>query len=321
LPCESGSCGPKEVTMRNILLSLLAALGILAGGVTAGTVLDLGGGDAPVAVVNAEPPPASPFEDGVIVAVVDTGVRCDHVELAGRCLPGVTFGPGAPDALDEYEPGHGTQMAGIILSVAPDVMILPVKVCPNPTADCEPHIGTGIDYALDNGAHVINVSIANEPYNAATCDAIARATDAGVPVYVAAGNMAHFNDTLTDWPGLCPGAIVVGGSDDGEPHPQSWPHPSVSLYYPWNGGAQPGCIGFVSPCDVIYPEDYWFEPWRGLPVRTAEQGTSVATAFASGYAALDVVLPGDPTPEPTPEPTPDPPPVHCPPGHQRQGRC
>lgn len=136
---------------------------------------------------------------GVVVAVIDSGVRIDHADLAGQVLPGATFvdcpepatpcGDGRwegraldPDtdlspqgvvaAYDEYTNLHGTHVAGIIAAathngigisgVAPDARILPVKVLQDGTGD-EKDVARGIRWAADNGADIINMSLGAQP--------------------------------------------------------------------------------------------------------------------------------------------------------------
>ena len=78
--------------------------------------------------------------DGVVVAVVDTGVNGNHPDLAGNVLPGVDVsGAGAPNGQQDTD-GHGTAMASLIaghghgtgngdgvLGIAPQAKIFPVR--------------------------------------------------------------------------------------------------------------------------------------------------------------------------------------------------
>ncbi len=75
---------------------------------------------------------------GVTVGMLDTGVRADHPDLAGRVVEARDFTGTRPDASDDV--GHGTHVAGIIAGsgaasngryrgVAPDVKLVSGKVC------------------------------------------------------------------------------------------------------------------------------------------------------------------------------------------------
>jgi subtilisin family serine protease len=122
--------------------------------------------------------------EGVLVAVVDSGVDVDHPDLAGKLVvrPGSDLADGDDDPDDDSElqdgagkavRGHGTGGAGVIAAatnngigmagVAPDAKILPVKVFPS-----DPNQGllqgfsavpNGIRFAVAEGAKVINLSL------------------------------------------------------------------------------------------------------------------------------------------------------------------
>ncbi|WP_410616601.1 S8 family serine peptidase [Amycolatopsis sp. lyj-109] len=75
---------------------------------------------------------------GVTVGVLDTGVRADHPDLAGKVVAAQDFTGTRPDAGDDL--GHGTHVAGIIAGtgaasggryrgVAPDARLVSGKVC------------------------------------------------------------------------------------------------------------------------------------------------------------------------------------------------
>src|SRR5690606_7163777 len=72
--------------------------------------------------------------EGVVVAVIDTGVDAGHPDLAGKILDGVNLLGDDADARGHTDfDGHGTKMAGLIaaegraLGIAPGARILPVR--------------------------------------------------------------------------------------------------------------------------------------------------------------------------------------------------
>src|SRR4051794_3470703 len=115
---------------------------------------------------------------GAVIAVVDTGVDLSHEDLQGKLVSGATFigcnpscGNGdwkGPNGVGEPDDAHGTHVAGIaaaatnngigIAGVAPDAMVMPVKVLENGSGTFE-DIAAGIRWATDHGADVINMSL------------------------------------------------------------------------------------------------------------------------------------------------------------------
>lgn len=133
---------------------------------------------------------------GVVVAVVDTGVRADHPDLGGRVLPGRDLVDPGTAATDQN--GHGTHVAGIIAAragnrrgiagLAPSARILPVRVLDRRGAGDTAAVARGIVWAVDRGADVINLSLGSARPDTATREAVAYAVSRGVVVVAAAGN-------------------------------------------------------------------------------------------------------------------------------------
>lgn len=140
---------------------------------------------------------------GVTVAVVDTGVDAAHPDLAGR----IDTGPDFVDSTGaDHDPnGHGTNLAGIITSVAgngigvegaaPGARVLSIRVLGKDQSGTTVDEADGIDAAVKAGAQVINLSLGPSPDVVRALDpldplaaAINRATAAGVVVVAAAGN-------------------------------------------------------------------------------------------------------------------------------------
>lgn len=122
---------------------------------------------------------------GVLVAVVDTGVDLTHPDLQaniassgadfsepnGTCVRSPGKGGTKTCTQDgaQDKNGHGTHVAGIIgavanngigvAGVAPGVRILPVRVLDAEGSGTTDQIASGIRYAADQGAKVINLSL------------------------------------------------------------------------------------------------------------------------------------------------------------------
>lgn len=175
------------------------------------------------------------------VAVLDTGVRAEHPDLAGRLLPGYDFvaeawnaGDGGGidgDPRDEFLSmgTHGTHVIGTVaasfdnaLGIAgavPDVKVLPVRVL-GVLGGTDFDIAQGILYAarLPNvsnklpsiAADVINMSLGGPNPSEILHQAIRDAVAAGVVVVAASGNSGN---TIPMYPATYPEVLAVGATD------------------------------------------------------------------------------------------------------------
>jgi subtilisin family serine protease len=171
---------------------------------------------------------------GAIVAVIDTGVQLDHPDLDGRLLTGFDFVGDDPEGPDtDGDPsdgnGHGTHVTGIVAAnrdngegitgIAPGAKILPLRVLDDDGAGFADDTIKAIDYAIDQGVHVINLSLGDfvplqstlfpdDAYEAA----LRRAVAAGIVVVLAAGNNSFVKCENPDVEEvLCVGAVDVTG--------------------------------------------------------------------------------------------------------------
>jgi subtilisin family serine protease len=154
---------------------------------------------------------------GIIVAVLDTGIDYNHEdlnnniwintkEIAGNGIDddgngyiddvrGWNFDSNNNNVLDDE--GHGTHVAGTIAAennnfgvtgIAYNSQIMAVKVLDENGSGSYSSIANGIRYAVDNGANVINLSLGGGSGNNTLQSAIEYASDRGVIVVMAAGN-------------------------------------------------------------------------------------------------------------------------------------
>lgn len=237
--------------------------------------------------------------DGVVIAVLDTGVDTQHPDLQENLWRNTEeiAGNGKDDDGDSYiddsdgynfaddngdvtdNAGHGTAMAGIIGAVGGNSVgmsgvcqkarIMPLKIVDNGSTDTSNAI-RAIDYAVDHGARIINMSwgIAGGERSAFLEEAIGRALDKGAVVVVASGNKGVNLSVDPVYPAASPLAniITVGAHDD-----------NGRLASFSNYGS--GIIDVLAPGVDI------------LTTRTKggyfhETGTSAAAAHVSGVAAL-----------------------------------
>lgn len=155
--------------------------------------------------------------NGVKVAVIDSGIAPHkdlHKNLKGEYN---AIEPGKP-ATDDY--GHGTHVAGIIaarnnkigvVGVAPDVELYSVKVLDANGSGYLSDLAEGIEWSVNNGIQVINLSIEVQSDFPLLRDSVKRAVDSGVLVVASAGN--NYGGS-TAYPAAYDGVISVSAIDD-----------------------------------------------------------------------------------------------------------
>ncbi|GGL95163.1 hypothetical protein GCM10010840_36560 [Deinococcus aerolatus] len=135
---------------------------------------------------------------GVVVAVIDSGIDLDHPMLRGALLPGRDFVDKDLDPSEEGTDGdaaygHGTAVAGILRQVAPEAKLLPLRVLsPNGSGDAD-SVAEAIRFAVNQGAHIIHLSIAASVSNKGVRAALQFAVSRGVLVVAACGNDGSAN--------------------------------------------------------------------------------------------------------------------------------
>ncbi len=161
--------------------------------------------------------------EGVIVAVIDSGVRFDHPDLAGQFVSGYDFvsdpdiardgdgydsNPTDPGDEDGGSSFHGTHVAGVIAALAGNgqggvgtahgAKVMPLRVLGRKGEGLDFDVAQAVLYAagLDNAsgrrpqrrADVINLSLGSPSASQTLQDAVDLASRAGVIVVAAAGN-------------------------------------------------------------------------------------------------------------------------------------
>jgi subtilisin family serine protease len=238
-------------------------------------------------MIGADAAQATTTGAGATVAVIDTGADFGHPDLQGRLAAGRDL-VGSDDNPADGE-GHGTHVAGIVaanadngvgvIGVAPGARVLVVRVLDDEGSGSLDWVAEGIDYAVNHGADVINLSLgtdmpllgggAGSPFDRA----IDRALDAGAVVAAAAGN-----DGLPacDQPSAGGRLLCVGAVD------RSGGHSLYSNFGRGLGISAPGGSGVGGGADIL-------STYLGGTYRE-EAGTSQATPHVSGVAALLVSL-------------------------------
>ena len=182
---------------------------------------------------------------GIKIAILDTGVDCFAVDLAGKCVEQTSFVSDFSSTVDDLV-SHGTHIAGIAAAnsnnsrgtagVSWGSSIGNLKVCYEYQIDLFPPLGffitvgvcpvsasaEAITYAADNGYHVINMSYASDVIDAtgepigvsmppnAESAAISYAWSRGVVLVAAAGNDSN---TTKLYPAAYEDVIAVAATD------------------------------------------------------------------------------------------------------------
>lgn len=164
----------------------------------------------PISVLKAvrltlrSPPFAGRTGRGIRVAVIDSGIAAGHPHI-GEVSGGVSL-VGAVDSDYGDRLGHGTAVAAAIREKAPDAVLLSVRVFDRTLETSADTIATGMRWAADRGAQLINLSLGtpNEERNAVLRDALDYATERGAVVVAASDS-----DGRPVLPGALSGAIGV----------------------------------------------------------------------------------------------------------------
>jgi type VII secretion-associated serine protease mycosin len=210
---------------------------------------------------------------GVVVAVLDSGVDAEHPDLAGRVLPGQDYVDGSTDG--RVDPvGHGTTVASLVAGagdpatgLAPDASILPVRVLDEQNRyQSASTVADGVVWAVDHGAHVINLSLGGARESDSLADALAYAMAHDVVVVACTGN-ATGDYTQVWYPAREPGVVAVSGLVFSNGTPAAWPE------------------SLTGPATVLAAPAVMTGARAGGGHRSV-QGTSFSSAVVSGAAAL-----------------------------------
>jgi len=161
----------------------------------------------------------------VVVAVLDTGILPQHPDLSGvKIVKGRNFASDQSPTNytdDATDLSHGTMVAGIIAAMTNNgvgiaginwnVSIMPVRVMSSKSGGTVAAVGQGIRWAVDNGAHVINMSLAwDASYTTSFVNQqIEYAVSKGVVLVAGAGN----DSGRITMPASHPDVIAVGAVD------------------------------------------------------------------------------------------------------------
>jgi subtilisin family serine protease len=221
--------------------------------------------------------------EGVVIAIIDSGVDAGHPDLAGAVIGGTDVsGRGSPTGTEPLGPQgrtHGTMVASLaagrgsspgngVIGAAPAASLLSVSLVFGPEERSgDDQIAEGVIWAVDNGADVISLSLTRNQitWPESWDEAFLHAEENDVVVIAAAGNRGSGTDQVSA-PATMPGVLTVGGITR-------------------SGRASTGAstegitIGVMAPSEGLVGA----VPGGG---HSSWQGTSGATPIVAGIAAL-----------------------------------
>ncbi len=215
----------------------------------------------------------------VVIAILDTGVDYTHPDLKDNMWEdelgnhGWDFVNDNNDPMDDHN--HGTHVAGIagavsstygVVGAAWQCSIMAVKVLPDSSPGSWGDVAAGIEYAADNGAHIINMSLGSQDSSVAVEIAVNYAYDKGVLLIAASGNINMSPELKVVYPAKHHNVMAVGATDSDNNRA------SFSCYGPELDMVAPG-VDIKSTVIGGGYEDDW-------------EGTSMAAPFVAGVAAL-----------------------------------
>lgn len=206
---------------------------------------------------------------GIGVALIDSGIDLRHHAVRNRVAATVDLIGG--NGIDRH--GHGTHLASIIAGrpgTTPDTEayrgiafgahLINLRVLGDDGSGTVGNVLQAIDWTIEHrnefNIRVINLSLGGAPTQPVgddpMCEAIERATKAGIAVIAAAGNWGQASDGKTVFesitvPGNCPDAITVGAVDTAETAKRS-----DDAVTPWSSRGPTRFDHLIKP-DIVAP--------------------------------------------------------------------
>lgn len=242
----------------------------------------------------------------VTIALIDTGVDLTHPDLKDNLVPGVNLVRSHAEPQDDH--GHGTNVAGVIAAagnngigvtgIAWKAKIMPIKALEADGLGDEDKLGEAIQYAVDNGANIVVMSLGLHRYSPFLQEIVDYAEQKGVLLISAAGNEGR----EIQYPAAYPTVMAVGGvALNNRVMLESNYGPEIDLVAPWEvfttalGGdyeynqgtsmAAPQVAGVAALAWSQYPNMKPYEI-RNLLKQTAQDIEAPGWDMQSGYGLL-----------------------------------
>jgi len=208
--------------------------------------------------------------DGIVVAIIDSGVNYNHTDLQGNMWEhpdypnhGWNYVNNNNNPMDDN--GHGTHVAGTVAGqgasgsqtgIAPQAKIMALKVLNWEGSGSLSALVDAIQFAVEKGAHIINASLGFSGGGLPAARVMLRNSmnnvlEAGIVAAVAAGNdgisFDFFPPDNINLPGSCP---------------PPWLHPHQTLQ---GGVSAVICVGSINESDVIsFTSSRGPVTWQGI---------------------------------------------------------
>ncbi|MAJ45972.1 MAG: hypothetical protein CBC35_01570 [Planctomycetes bacterium TMED75] len=226
--------------------------------------------------------------EGVLIAVIDTMPDTRHPGLKpllktidlvnmgsdpGDQLTGNRLDDDGDGHIDEAL-GHGTFVTGLIQATAPKAGVMAIAVLNDDGIGSAANLALGIMLAIENGAHIISLSLGSETESLAVSSVLEYAAESGVTVFAAVGNTGTWGCLF---PARHPKVVSVGAND------HAMQLSPVSSYHAEMNMVAPGSSVIIY--NGVDDERMVVGPTVGEQY-VAGTGTSFSTAFAAGTGAL-----------------------------------
>ncbi len=263
---------------------------------------------------------ASYSKDDIVIAVIDTGIDYNHLDLnSGKVIGqkcyccskltpwGKCVSPCCPNgqtednnAMDDH--GHGTHVSSIAAGegegnlnyegVASGAALVGVKVLDSGGSGYMSYVNKGIEWVITNkntlGIEIMNMSIGaagDSDGTDSTSQLVNQAVEAGIVAVVAAGNEGPKKHTIGS-PAAAQNAITVGAMADVNPGNEASGLPRYGFYQGYFSSRGPTADGRIKP-DISAPGVFIMAAKAGTTSGYIEySGTSMSSPFVAGLAGL-----------------------------------
>ena len=194
----------RRATVGTLLILAVAGGGIAAASTGSSSAATPGTGNWALTQMRATQAWRASTGEGVIIGVVDSGVDPRAPGLSGKILDtadcvgsGGAFSDCRPGAAPDLM-GHGTIVTQVAAAMAPGARFVEARGVGDSPAGWSDDIAAGVDWVVDHGAQIVNLSVAEETAGQVVlspdlADAVERAWARGAIPVVAAGNAGGFS--------------------------------------------------------------------------------------------------------------------------------